>query len=854
MFPRMIPIEKTYDPDQIDRNLAAPCKLPRAIQLRLTAPVGKMGTARVDGIPLSRVETVLDAGTPKLLVPVGEVAREYDGTYTVELDGFEAKNGKKFPKCTFTLKTTGKKVQDPKYAHHDEQALVAAREGMVLLKNEGDVLPLAENATLNCFGRGQHDFRISATGASLINPRWSPNFFQAVEEHSGFTLNRELADFYRKTGAGTPDDAMLRRARELSDTALILLTRHSGENQDNRPIPGQYYLTEAEREMVATVAATFPKTLLILNTGYPIEMGWTKELGISAILYTGFAGMLATYALVEILDGRTNPSGKLPDTWTWDYYDAPASRNLPTLAQNDPPLDDDATGVRVYYEEDIYVGYRYFDTFGKDVAFPFGHGCSYTTFRKEAAAFHRTKKSITAEITVTNTGNRPGKEVVQLYLSQPEGKIEKCAHVLVGFEKTGLLNPGESQTLTISADNMDMASFEEASAAWVMERGTYRLFAGSLDDLLPCGEFTLEADTVVEQVSHHGCPVEAFPRLSKANPRVDGSRSMQVPLAERIPIPAERAAYAPEALPEYRGKTITWPELQKDPGLLDHFVAQMTTMELAKLNVCAGSQWGPGEPGTAGVNYAMGKYKLPGFSVSDANAGLNIRKPNVGFPASSVIAATFNKEIAYTVGKVIAQESRENGIFLNLGPGMNLHRNQLNGRHPEYYSEDPFLTGTMAGWQGKGLEENGCGCTYKHLFCNNSDLSRMGSHSVVSEQALRELYFRSFRKAFAIHMPTAVMTSYNALNGIYPAENADLLQGYLRTELGFNGFIMSDWDAYRTIDPVEMVKAGNCWITSGGSKWVKVIRKAAKDGKISRPVLEHNVRYLIAMLLKWNQN
>lgn len=854
MIPMMIPLTKTYDPDQIDGKLSGFSKLPRAIQISLTAPVAKdgMGRATVDGVPLSRVDAVNAVGFPILLVPVGEVAREYDHTYTVELDGFVAENGKKFPKCRFRLKTTSRKSQDPAYAAHDEQTLIAAREGMVLLKNQGNVLPLRPDTVLNCFGEGQHMFRISATGASLINPRWAPNFHQSVAEHSRFTVNEELAEFYRTPDAGAPEEAVLGRARERSDTALIFLTRHSGEMQDNRPISGQYYLSENERQMIRSVTAVFPKTVVILNTGYPIEMGWTKELGIQAIIYTGFAGMLAGYALTEILDGRTNPSGKLPDTWAWDYYDAPASRNLPTLKEGQPSLSDAASGVHVYYEEDLYVGYRYFDTFRKDVAFSFGHGLSYTEFASTVDAFHWDGKCVTVSVTVTNQGSYPGKEVVQLYVSAPEGRLEKPAHVLVGFEKTNLLQPGQSQALTISADGMYMASFDEETAAWTLEQGEYRLFVGCLNHLKETGSFALGQSRILAQSSHFGCPVEPIHRLTRANPGVDGTRSKLVPLEERIATAAKRVPYDPKPLPEYHGKRITWPELQENPELLDAFVAQMTTEELCKLNVCAGSRWAPWQDGAAGSNFAMKKYSLPSFTVSDANAGLNLKKPNVGFPASSVIAATFNREIAYTVGKVIAEESLENGVFLNLGPGMNLHRNQLNGRHPEYFSEDPFLTGTMAGYHGKGLEENGVGCCYKHLFCNNSDLSRKGSHSVVSEQALRELYFRSFQRAFEIHKPTSVMTSYNAMNGLYPAENAELLQGFVRGELGFDGFIMSDWNAYDTIDAVEMVRAGNCWITSGGKKWVKVLQNAAKEGRISRGVLEQNVRWQIKTLLHWN--
>ena len=850
----IIPNEMTYDPDRIDGELSAFSKLSRCVMMSLTTPLAPDGYGRVtvDGIELSPGEMVMAVGFPLLLVPVGEVAKEYDRRYTVKMEGFKAKDGKKFPPLKFTLKTTSRKYQDPAYAVHDEQALIAAREGMVLLKNQNNLLPLAENSILNCFGEAQHMFRISATGASAINPRWKPNFMQAAADHSHFTVNQELADYYRTTGACLPDVDIVQRAKEQSNTALIFITRHSGEMQDNRLIKGQYYLSDSEREMVETVSREFEKTILILNTGYPIELGWTKELDIDAIIYTGFAGMLATYALVEILDGRTTPSGKLPDTFAWDFSDHPVSKNYPTLPQGHPHIPDAGSGVRMYYEEDIYVGYRYFDTFGKDVAFPFGHGLSYTSFAAEASGFTRTNEGVGLDVTVTNTGSAAGKEVIQLYLSAPDGKLEKPAHVLVGFEKTKLLAPGESQTLHLTADNKAMASFDEETASWLMEAGDYTLSIGCIGNLKSVGSFRLDEMLALSTVKHVGCPVEDFKRLTKADPTVDGTRSKLVPLEERFAVSAKWRRFKPQPLAPYNGKRITWQELQKDHSLLNDFVAQMSVDELCKLNVCAGSRWAPWQDGAAGSTFEMKKYKLPSYTVSDANAGLKLKKPNIGFPASSVIAATFNKKIAYTVGRVIAEESLENGVFLNLGPGMNLHRSIMNGRHPEYFSEDPFLTGTMAGHHGRGLEENGVGCCYKHLFCNNSDLSRKGSHSVVSERALRELYFRSFELAFSIHKPSTVMTSYNAMNGMYPAENAELLYTLLREEWGFEGFVMSDWDAHETIDAVRMVNAGNSWITAGGPKWVKVLRKAAKEGKISRDILEHNVRRIIMILLKWN--
>lgn len=853
-MPHMKPDEVIYDPDAVDNTLAAFSKLPRAIPVSLTEKIEKFGTVTVDGVVLSGCEQVRNAlGKWKLLIPVGEVAYDYDRTYTVQMKGFSGKFGRYFPVCTFSLKTVSRKQPNEAYAEHDEQALNAAREGMVLLKNEGNILPLQKGSVLNCFGNAQHMYRITATGASRINPRWAPNFQQAVVDHSEFTINEELAEFYR-VGNGVPSEEMLLRAKEQSDTAVIFISRHSGECQDNRPIKGQYYLTDDERDMVRGITTVFEKTVLILNIGHPIELKWTEELGISSILYTGFAGMLSSYALVEILDGRTNPSGCLPDTWSWDYYDSPVSKNQPVLGPDELTPKDNAFGVHIYYEEDIYLGYRYFDTFHKSVACPFGYGLSYTDFTVKADHFCRTDDGIHLDVTVTNTGTQAGKKVVQLYTSAPDGKLEKPAHILVGFEKTKLLAPGESQTLHLTADNCWMASFDEETAVWIMEKGEYTISIGCIGNLQEVGRFGLEQDKILAKVNHYGCPAEHFDRLSKDMPQLVGGRSKVVPLRNRIAVPANRAQYKPQRFKKHTGKTIMWTDLKNDPTLLDAFVAQMRLGELAKLNVCAGGLWGEGENGCAGHTYMMEKYGLPSFYVSDANAGVNIRKPNIGFPASSVIAATFNKEIAYTVGRVIAEESRETGIFLNLGPGMNLHRNTLNGRHPEYFSEDPYLTGLMAGYHGKGLEENGVACCYKHLFCNGSDLSRMGSHSIVSERALRELYFRCFEVAFSVQKPSSVMTSYNAVNGLYPAENAQLLQGLVRNEWGFEGFIMSDWNSYFTVNAIEMVKAGNCWLTLGGMFWVWIIRLAAYTGFIRRSVLEHNVRWLMKVLLEKSHN
>lgn len=848
---------KELNLDCIEGRFAAFAKHPYAVTLRLSQPIAEdgYGVITVDGVEIPKgTQFLMDVVIKMncLMVPVGSVAREYGKEYTMKLTGFKGKDGKPFPDTTLKFKTMERPQRDHKYDAHDEVAIQAAREGMVLLRNENNVLPLQENTVLNCFGSAQFCFRNTATGAGLINPRWQANFHQSIEEHSSFKVNREVSDLYVKLQDVVPTEAVLNRAKEQSDTAILLVSRHSGEFSDNRAVKGGYYLSDDERAMIAAVSKAFTKTVAILNTGYPIEMGWVEEYGIDAVIYTGFAGMGAGYALMEILDGRTNPSGKLPDTWSYDYYDNPAAHNFINLPADHKQVGEKDFGVHLYYGEDIYVGYRYFDTFDKEVAYSFGHGMSYTDFAFDFGVPAYESGNVAVDVTVRNTGKRPGKEVVQLYIQAPNGAIEKPKRVLAAFEKTALLEPSESQKLTLTAPEKAFASFCENTGAFLLEAGEYHVWTGnSLVDSQKIGRFSLEEAKALAKTNRINLPLESFKRITKADPTVEAVSKI-VPLEERTGKGAPRPVYDPKPLDAYKGKKITFEQLKADPTLLDKFVAQMSNDELCKMNVCGGADWYmPWQSGAAGKTAVIRKYKMPKVMVSDGNTGLNLKKRNIGFPSSCTVAASFNKELAYTIGKVIAEESLEHKIGMNLGPAMNIHRNILNGRHPEYFSEDPYLGGIMAGYHGRGLEENGCGCTYKHLFCNGSDTSRKASQSIVSERALREIYYKVFEFAVDVHKPSGIMTSYNAVNGIYPAENADILQTLLREEWGLDSMIMTDWGTYDTVDPVEMVKAGNCWLTDGGGKYVRILRKAVKEGKLSRAVLEHNVRYVVKTILRW---
>ena len=854
--PKFSLMDKTLNPEIVDGKMNAFVKVPYGIQVRLSHPLGKDGYGRVtvDGIPISRgkifkLDMVIKADV--LYLPVGEVAREFDREYTLALTGFKTAEGVPYPDCSFKIKTTAKSRPDPAFAENDEVALEAAREGMVLLRNEKGVLPLKEGAVLNCFGRGQYMYRNTSTGASMINPRWQPDFMDAIKEHSSFSVNEELSALYCYLQDVTPGGNMLERAKEQSDTAVILISRTSGEFLDNHPDKGSYYLTDDEEAMIKAVTAVFDKTVAIINSGFPMDIAWTQKYGIDAVVYTGFTGMLSSYALMEILDGRTNPSGKLRDTWARDYYDSPAAHNFINFKEVDEIPGEKDKGVRLYYEEDIYVGYRYFDSFGKAPAYSFGHGLSYTDFALETGKPSFDGNNVTLQVTITNTGKRAGKETAQLYLHAPEGKLEKPYRVLAAFEKTKELKPGEKELLALTACASDFASFDEETGSYLLEAGTYEVYCGnSLAKAVLAGCFTVGKTETLRTVERVCRPVEEFKRLNRENGTAEAV-SQLVDLDQRIRVRAPRPSYQPLPLKKHTGKKIIYAQVKENPGLMDEFVSQMSDKELCRMNVCGGSNWYlPWQNGEAGKTNVIKKYKMPRMLVSDGNTGINVKKKNIGMPCSASIAATFNKELAYRVGSVIAKESKAQNIYQNLGPGMNIHRNVLNGRHPEYFSEDPYLAGMMAGMHAKGLEDNGVGSCYKHMFCNNSDTSRKGSHSIVSERALREIYFRVFEVAIAVQKPSAVMTSYNAVNGIYPAENADVIQKLIRGEWGIDGMVMTDWGTYDTVDAVEMVKAGNCWLTEGSKKYSRLLEQAVKEGRLSRAVLERNVRSVISTMLK----
>lgn len=818
-----------------------------------------MGSVTLDGKPVNGIvnQYMEVMGQMWVLgIPLRGLVTEYGREYQLHVEGFEDVCGNRMDPQDFLLKSVKKPEQKPEYAGHERVALDAAREGIVLLKNEGDVLPVKKGETLNLFGKGVHEFRIGAVGAGKINPRYSVNFIEAVRESGEYSLNEELVEFYGCDEDRIPPLEMLGRAKKSSDLAIIFLTRAAGENQDASSAKGEYYLSDGEEALIEKVSVTFAKTVVILNTGYPMDVTFARRYGVDGLVYLGFAGMFAGQALLEILGGTVNPSGKLPDTWALDYFDIPASKNFYDCAGRERLDTDGEVYLDTCYEEDIYVGYRYFTTFGKKVAYPFGYGLSYTSFVITPVKIAFDGETVSLEVSVKNTGKVSGKEVVQVYVGKPETELEQPERELVYFEKTRELLPGEKQHISVRIPVRVLTSYSEEKAAYIFSEGYYRIYVGSSAEALECGGFEVSETKVIKQVTNLLSCQQELQVLSKENPCAtypkgknsgiaEGKKTFR-PYQKRRSYPAEFNTPRPE-------NKVTFDDVKKNPSNAAALAAQMSPEELARISICASSGWGMEGIGEAGSVFRVDGYDLPYFPVSDGNSGVNLNIKNIGMPSGVTICASFNKKLAQETGRVIGEEAKTLGIPLILAPACNIHRNPLNGRQPEYFSEDPYLSGMMAGFYARGLEGAGVGSCYKHVLGNNCESARKRNQSVISERAIREIYFRTFEYAIDIHMPASVMTAYNAVNGCPTAADAELILGLLREENGFDGFVMTDWTTYDSVDVAAMVQAGNCWITPGSNDdtYTSKILEGLGNGTIDLGRLQENVAAIVRTMARF---
>ena len=760
-------------------------------------------------------------------------------------------------------------------AEHIALSKNAAKEGMVLLKNEGDILPFAKGTRLALFGMGTFDYVKGGGGSGDVTVAYEVNLYEGLCRLNGHVdICQDVVDFYRgfmeeisgtfywpgqKPEPKLPDE-LCQRARAYTDTAVISISRFSGEGWDRdlkgHPVyeEGDFCLSYAERDMVAQVKKYFPKIVVVMNVGGMVDTEWFRsDDAIQGALMAWQGGIEGGAAAAELLCGFGNPSGKLTDTFAKRLEDYPSTYNF------------HESEAYVDYTEDIYVGYRYFETIpgaAESVSYPFGFGLSYTTFDWSVKSLKQQDGQFAMEVSVRNAGAYAGREVIQVYVCAPQGKLGKASRSLVAFQKTKCIEPGCSQDLCITWDLAAMASYDDlgkvAKAAYVLEKGEYTFHVGnSVRNTACCAErYTLEEDMVVEQLSTKLMPGGLKKRLLS-----DGSYE-QLPLSEKETetvscLPAlsteELECIYPSVrerilLPRDRDqREIHWFDEVADGKItMEEFLTQLSDEDLCYL---LGGQPNKGTANTQGFGN-IPQFGVPNAMTADGPAGVRIR-PECGvyttaFPCSTQVACTWDPQIAYAVGEAGAKELKENNLAIWLTPALNIHRSPLCGRNFEYYSEDPLVSGIMAGGMVRGIQSQQMSACVKHFALNNKETNRKNSDSRVSERAAREIYLKVFEIIVKTAKPWYIMSSYNLINGCRASECKELLTDILRGEWGFEGVVSTDWHTHS--EHYLEVKAGNDIKMPGG--FPKRLMQALEHGAITREELETSAKRVLNLLLR----
>lgn len=751
-----------------------------------------------------------------------------------------------------------------------EASARAVSQGVVLLKNDG-ALPLKKDGETAVFGRIQLHYYKSGTGSGgMVNVSKVVGITDGLTE-AGYKVNQKLLDIYTQWDSEHPfnygegwggepwsqeemplTDDIVKSAAETSDTAIVIIGRTAGEEMDNKLEKGAFLLSDLEEDMLKKVAAVFPKTVVLLNTAGLIDMGFMDRYDVSAVMYVWQGGMVGGTGTAMALTGEVSPSGKLPDTIAYSVHDYPSDKFF-------------GSGEEDCYGEDIYVGYRYFETFAKDkVRYPFGFGMSYTTF-DISSEFSAADGVVTANVTVKNTGSVPGREVVQIYCEAPQGRLGKPARVLCGFDKTWTIKPGDSEPLTIEIPVESLASYDDSGVTghrycWLLEGGTYRFYVGS--DVRSAGEcFSLEIpETVVEQCRSALGPVTPFQRMKNSSGSV---------VFEDVPLTPDPEPHShaelPAEIPQTGDRGIRLADVYNGKNTLEEFTAQLTDYDLS----CIIRGEGMGSPkvtaGTAaafgGVSDELQALGIPCGCCDDGPSGMRLDCGTKAFslPNGTLLASTFDRQLLMELYTLMGLEMHTNQVDCLLGPGMNIHRHPLNGRNFEYFSEDPFLTGSLAAAQLAGLHSTGVDGTIKHFCGNNRETHRHTLDSIISERALREIYLRGFEIAVKQGEAKTIMTTYGKVNGVWTAGNYDLVTNILRGEWGFDGFAMTDWwaDINRRGKPADrsdfaaMAMAQNdvYMVTADGAHNADNTLASLESGELTRGELQRNAMNILRVLL-----
>ena len=784
-------------------------------------------------------------------------------------------------------------------------------ECAVLLKSNG-AFPLNCPCELALYGSGARRTIKGGTGSGEVNSRT----FVTAEgglEAAGFTITSKFwmdtyeticaaarQDFIRglkqqakehhtlavleSMGAVMPEPEYNIPLKAAGDTAVYVLSRISGEGSDRKPVPGDILLTETEKRDILQLNAQYDKFLLVLNVGGVVDLSPVMEVG--NILLLSQLGVETGNVLADLILGRSTPSGKLTTTWSaWEDYPS-----IGNFGQKDD----------TYYIEGIYVGYRYFDSVGKKALFPFGYGLSYTRFSVTAGDVVEEAGKITVQVLVKNTGSFAGKEVVQLYGSEPQGKLDKPFQTLAAFAKTKELQPGEEQELTLTFDLKDLASYYEAGACWILEAGNYVLRLGTSSvDTQVIAAVCLDENVVVRQCrnclgkpdftdwkpnenrgeEYGEVPLLAVSAADFKTETVDYSLSAEVdPLIEKLSDKELCYLNIGAFNPSMGAMSIIGNASQSVAGAAGETTGLIKNKGIPSLIMADGPaglrlsrQYTIDEKGAHAVGDALPESLMelmpaPAAFVMKAFSGNGKIKGEVheqyctAIPIGTALAQSWNPDFAEQCGDLVGDEMERFGIHLWLAPALNIHRDIRCGRNFEYFSEDPLISGKFAAAITRGVQKHrGCGTTVKHFAANNQETNRYSSNSQVSERAMREIYLRGFEIAIEESQPHALMTSYNLVNGIHTSERRDLLEDILRAEFGYQGIVMTDWiisvmtgrgNKYPAPNAAGIAAAGNDLTMPGGTGDYKAMMKGLKEGRVTRRQLQINATRVYRMAKK----
>ena len=689
----------------------------------------------------------------------------------------------------------------------------AASQGAVLLKNK-KMLPLKQGTKVSLFGRVQNDWFYTGYGSGGdVNKPYAVNLIEGIRNCDKLVLNESLAGVYEAWCEVNPVDhgywgnwprfypempltnEMVKRAGKSSDCAVVVLGRSSGEDRENALEKGSYYITDEEKEMLGKVTEYFDKVAVLLNIGSIIDMAWLEAYGdkISAVMIVWQGGMESGNAVADLLCGNSTPSGRLTATVAKSYDKYPCALDFGHKDFNE-------------YTEDIYVGYRYFETFcPRDVIYPFGFGLSYTRFKTSLISAKEINEGFEIVCSVKNINKiRSGKQVVQLYIEKPCGVLGNPVRELAAFKKTKVLAGGESQELTLVVPKSMLASYDDSGktgfeSAYVIQEGTYGFALGdNCRDAKTIYRYEQNETELYLQCSQVSAARKSFDKIS-ATVTDNGYEIVKEKVALRkYDLKQIITDNLPKDIPMTGNKGIKLIDVKNGKNTMEEFVAQLDEKELEAItrgDYVMNSELGVlGNAGCfAGVLPSLRDKGVPAVTTTDGPSGIRLSACCSLIPIGTLFASSFDEELVQDVYKAVGEEMKQKGSDVLLAPGMNIHRSPLCGRNFEYYSEDPVVSGKIAAAAVRGLQSTGVSACPKHFACNNQEYNRNGNDSRLSERALREIYLRGFEICVKEAKPKNIMTSYNLINGVWGHYNYELCTRILREEWGYEGNVITDW-------------------------------------------------------------